>query len=312
MKKLIVSLLLACMLFAGCKPNPVPESPSSALSSAPPSSQPAPSSEPESLPESEPEPSSEPESEPEQPANAEPLVVEGVDLSDLDQYENEKKGWGQGYEVDELNRPTSCNLYQEKYGEYGALFIKEADEKKMYLTFDEGYENGYTEKILDTLKEKECPAVFFVTLSYVKANPGLIRRMIDEGHVVGNHSNHHKSMPTLSAEEAVTEITDLHNYMLEEYQYTMTLFRPPMGEWSTRTAVIAKRLGYQTVLWSFAYKDYDVDAQMGVEKAFPRVTGAAHPGAVYLLHAVSKDNTEMLGDVIDNLREQGYSLEKLA
>ena len=119
-------------------------------------------------------------------------------------------------------------------------------------------------------------------------------------------------MPTLSAEEAVTEITDLHNYMLEEYQYTMTLFRPPMGEWSTRTAVIAKRLGYQTVLWSFAYKDYDVDAQMGVEKAFPRVTGAAHPGAVYLLHAVSKDNTEMLGNVIDHLREQGYSLEKLA
>ena len=167
-------------------------------------------------------------------------------------------------------------------------------------------------EILDTLKEKQCSAVFFVTMPYVQQNPDLIRRMIDEGHVVGNHSVQHKSMPTLSMEEAAKEIIDLHNYVLETFGYEMTLFRPPMGEWSSRTMELANRLGYKTVLWSFAYLDYDTNNQMGVEKALPKVTGAAHNGAVYLLHAVSKDNAEMLGDVIESFRKSGYTLKKLA
>ena len=133
--------------------------------------------------------------------------------------------------------------------------------------------------------------------------------MIDEGHVVGNHSVKHLSMPTLSTEAAADEIIGLHNYMLEEFGYKMTLVRPPMGEWSTRTLELAKRLGYKTVFWSYAYKDYDTENQMGVDKAFPKVSAAAHPGALYLLHAVSKDNTEMLGDLINHFRAEGYSLK---
>lgn len=237
-----------------------------------------------------------------------PVDIPGADLSGLDALENTKKGWGQGVQVDDQNRPVSCDAYQKKYGKYGGVFILPSDQKSMVLTFDEGYENGYTAQILDTLKEKNCQAVFFVTMPYVKQNPGLIRRMIDEGHVVGNHTVHHKSMPTLSVEEAAKEIYDLHTYVKEQFGYEMTLFRPPMGEWSTRTLELAKRLHYKTVLWSFAYLDYDVNKQMGVEKAFPKVTGASHSGAVYLLHAVSKDNAQMLGDVIDTFRKDGYTL----
>ena len=237
------------------------------------------------------------------------LDISALDLSGLDALENEKKGWGQGVQVDELNRPIGSVVYQKDYGQYEAYYIVPTEEKVMYLTFDEGYENGYTAKILDTLKEKDCQAVFFVTLPYVKQNPELVQRMIDEGHVVGNHSVKHLSMPTLSTEAAADEIIGLHNYMLEEFGYKMTLFRPPMGEWSTRTLELAKRLGYKTVFWSYAYKDYDTENQMGVDKAFPKVSAAAHPGALYLLHAVSKDNTEMLGDLIDHFRAEGYSLE---
>ncbi|MFZ2540083.1 MAG: polysaccharide deacetylase family protein [Oscillospiraceae bacterium] len=244
-------------------------------------------------------------------AVATPIQIEDVTISDVSQLENVKKGWGQGRQLDKSKRPLTCNLYQPKYSEYDALFIMPADEKKMYMTFDEGYENGYTAKILDTLKEKNCPAVFFVTMDYAKKNPELIQRMIDEGHVVGNHSVKHKSMPTLTVEEQVKEIVGLHNYIVENFNYQMTLFRPPMGEWSTQSLSVAKQLGYKTVFWSYAYLDYDVKNQMGVEKAFPRVTGAAHNGAIYLLHAVSKDNTEMLPDVLDNFKAEGYSMEKL-
>ena len=195
---------------------------------------------------------------------------------------------------------------------YDAYYVGDTENKIIYLTFDEGYENGYTAKILDTLKEKKCSAVFFVTMPYVKQNSELVRRMIDEGHIVGNHSVNHKSMPTLSTEEAAQEIIGLHNYVKENFGYEMTLFRPPMGEWSTRTLEIANRLHYKTILWSYAYLDYDVNNQMGVDKAFPKVTGAAHNGAVYLLHAVSKDNAQMLGDVIDAFRADGYTLKGLS
>jgi len=243
------------------------------------------------------------------PTVATPIDTASINLQGLTQYENEKKGWGQGVRTDKNNRPVDCDTYQKKYGEYGGVFIMPADSKKMYLTFDEGYENGYTNKILDALKEKDCKAIFFITMPYAKAHPELVQRMIDEGHIVGNHTVKHKSMPLLTTEAAIDEIAELHNYMVENFNYTMTLFRPPMGEWSTRTLIIAKQLGYKTVLWSYAYVDYNTDNQMGVEKAFPKVTAAKHDGAIYLLHAVSKDNAEMMGDLIDNFRNDGYTLD---
>ena len=198
--------------------------------------------------------------------------------------------------------------------DYNLIYLGDPNSKSIYLTFDSGYENGYTEKILDVLKEKNAPAAFFVTGHYMKSNPEIIKRMKDEGHLVCNHTvNHADLSATTDIATYQKELDGLCELYQEITGEQMPRFmRPPEGKYSEAMLKIVQEMGYTPVFWSFAYKDYDVDAQMGVEKAFPRVTGAAHPGAVYLLHAVSKDNTEMLGDVIDHLREQGYSLEKLA
>ncbi|MGI5896706.1 MAG: delta-lactam-biosynthetic de-N-acetylase [Oscillospiraceae bacterium] len=243
-----------------------------------------------------------------QTANTKPADLDTAVLSSLD---NTKKGWGQGVNKDECNRPTGCLQYQDLYGKYDAYFI-EKQEKVIYLTFDEGYENGYTSQILDTLKEKECPAVFFVTYDYVNRNPDLVQRMIDEGHVVGNHSRSHPSMPTVSIDEAKDEIMKLHEFVKTSFDYEMTLFRPPMGEFSERTLALTQQLGYKSIFWSYAYADWDPDNQIGAEQAYEKVTSAEHEGAIYLLHAVSRDNAEILGRVIDDMRANGYTLKALA
>ena len=224
--------------------------------------------------------------------------------------ENQTKGWGQGKDVDDANRPTSCLTFQQKYEKYDAYFIGE-NQKNVYLTFDEGYENGYTEKILDVLKEKNCPAVFFVTMPYVKENPDLIRRMIDEGHVVGNHTVNHPSMPSVSVSEAKEEIAGLHDYVLQNFNYQMTLFRPPRGEWSERTLALTQQLWYSSVFWSFAYRDWLTDDQPAQSTALQKTVASAHNGAIYLLHAVSSTNTAILGDFIDGVRAQGYAFGRL-
>lgn len=231
--------------------------------------------------------------------------------ANLENLDNSKQGWGQGTQVDKDRRPISCTQFQNKYGKYNAIFIKD-NTKKIYLTFDEGYENGYTAKILDSLKEKKVPAVFFVTYDYAKRNHDLVQRMIDEGHVIGNHSYTHPSMPTLSLTKASGEITNLHNYIKENFNYTMTLFRPPMGEFSERTLALAQSLGYKSVFWSFAYVDWNTNKQMGSDKAYTKVVSGLHNGAIYLLHAVSKDNAEILGSFIDEAKKEGYEFSKLS
>ena len=232
-------------------------------------------------------------------------------LINLESLDNTKQGWGQGTQVDSDKRPVSCTQFQNKYGKYSAVFIKD-NTKKIYLTFDEGYENGYTSKILDSLKEKKVPAVFFVTYDYAKRNHNLVERMIQEGHVVGNHSYTHPSMPTLSLSKASDEITKMHSYVRENFNYTMTLFRPPMGEFSERTLALAQSLKYKSVFWSFAYVDWDPQKQMGADKAYKKVVGGLHNGAVYLLHAVSKDNAEILGPFIDKAKNEGYEFARLS
>jgi peptidoglycan-N-acetylmuramic acid deacetylase len=228
-------------------------------------------------------------------------------LDELKGMSTTKTGYGPGVQVDEKNRPVGATSLQKKHGKYEAYFIA-PDDGNLYLTFDEGYENGYTPKILDTLKEKNVKAVFFVTMAYCKSHPELVQRMIDEGHAVGNHSVSHLSMPTLSITKMVEEVMGLHEYVKEHFGYEMHLFRPPMGEYSVQSLAVLHNLGYKTVEWSFAYYDYDTKNQMEPSKAFDKVMGAAHSGGIFLLHAVSKTNTEILGDVIDACRNQGLNL----
>lgn len=220
-----------------------------------------------------------------------------------------KSGYGPGVNVDADNRPSGATVMQDRYGKYGAVFIAPKSDN-IYLTFDLGYENGYTGKIIDTLNSKGVKGLFFVTMDYCKASPDIVKRIVDEGHVLGNHSIHHKSMPTLTLDEMQSEIMDLHNYIKENYGYEMNLFRPPMGEFSERSLALTQSLGYQSVLWSFAYLDYDVDNQPEPSAALERVTGAAHGGGVFLLHAVSKTNTEILGSVIDSFKAKGFTVAK--
>ena len=199
---------------------------------------------------------------------------------------------------------------------YNAIYNGPINEstKTLYLTFDEGYENGYTSKILDVLKEKNVKAVFFVTSYYLEKNPDLVKRMVDEGHIVGNHSKTHSSMPTLTSDmtKFKEEFSDVESKYKEITGLDMKkFFRPPMGYYSEKSLAITNDLGYKTIFWSFAYDDWDPEKQPEVNYAKNKILDNLHNGSILLLHAVSKTNTEILGDVIDSARNAGYEFKLL-
>ena len=241
-------------------------------------------------------------------AAAAPSISEYSRFENLD---NTKVAYGMGVETDSQNRPLGAIQAQKQYGELGGLFIGESDRQRIWLTFDEGYENGKTADILDTLKEKNVRAVFFVTYDYCKRNPELVKRMIAEGHTVGNHTWSHPSLPECSPDELYSELSLLHEYVRDNFGYEMYVMRPHKGEFSERVLACAKELGYTTVLWSFAYPDWDVNNQPDPEQAFEKITGKSHNGAVYLLHAVSVTNASILGRVIDYWRANGYVISPM-
>ena len=223
---------------------------------------------------------------------------------------HEKNGYGQGTIVDEQNRPTGALDFNKKYSQYGAKAINEDDEK-IILTFDQGYENGFTEKILDTLKEKGVRAIFFLTGDYAEKNPDLIKRMIEDGHILGSHTQSHYSMPELSADEIKDELDTIYDYVKKHYGYEMTLLRPPMGEFSEFSLDQTNKAGYTTIMWSYAYRDWVTDDQPDKKEAANKLINAAHKGAIYLLHSVSETNAAVLGEVIDGIREKGFEFDKL-
>lgn len=227
--------------------------------------------------------------------------------SDFDSYSSEYVPFGFGSEVDENNRPTGLQWYINRFGKYTTDFIQ-PESNYVYLTMDEGYEYGLTEGILDTLKEKNVKAVFFITLPYAKDNPELVQRMIDEGHVVGNHSVTHPAagLSTLSVEQQINEVKEVNDYVLEHFGYQMYLFRFPTGAFSEQSLAIVQSQGYRSVFWSFAYKDWVVDEQPDVATSLQNALNKVHGGAIYLLHAESTTNATMLADFIDGVRAKGY------
>lgn len=226
-------------------------------------------------------------------------------VAGLDSLSTEKVVWGPGNIVDH-KQPNDPLLLQKQYASMNAKWLL-GDDKKICLTFDEGYENGYTPQILDTLKEKKVKAIFFVTYDFASQNPDLVKRMIAEGHIVGNHSYRHYSMDEVSDDVAKEEVTYLHKYIKDKFNYTMSYFRFPKGEFSERSLQIVKDLGYKSVFWSFAYADWDPDNQTEENQAFTHICESTHPGAILLLHAVSKTNADILGKVIDDITKQGYT-----
>lgn len=225
----------------------------------------------------------------------------------------EKHGYSYGVSKD--GQPHATSVANQKYFEedgYKAFCLDtKSTEKVLYLTFDCGYENGYTSKILDTLKEKDVPAAFFCTLPQVKDYPDLIARMITEGHIVGNHSVKHPSFPTLTRIRMAEELQGMDNYLRTNFGYSEPFFRFPMGEYSDCALDLIGSLGYRSVFWSVAYADWDLDKQKGADYAFTTVTARLHPGAVILLHSVSPDNAEALGRIIDWARGEGYTFKSL-
>ncbi len=240
-----------------------------------------------------------------------------AELEAMDTTYNEG-GFGAGIAQNHA-RPSTPIKEQKKYAQYDAHFIGE-DTNTVYLTFDCGYEHYATDangqkypvtgKILDVLKEKNVKAVFFVTMGYVKTEPALVQRMIDEGHIVGNHSTNHPVMPSLTIDKMEEEVMTLHNYVLDNFGYKMHLFRPPTGAYSVQSLAVLQNLGYKTVLWSFQYRDFETENQPSDQIALDTISTYAHNGAIYLLHAVSQANANVLGDAIDFLRnDMNYTIE---
>lgn len=238
-----------------------------------------------------------------------------VDAENARGIDNTKNGFGFG--VAKNGEPHEISVNNQKrfdgYSNVEALALDTVSvDKRMYLTFDCGYEYmNLTDDILDTLKEKNVKAAFFVTLSYIKSNPDKIDRMIKEGHIVGNHSANHPVFPDISRTKMADELYKVDEYLQKHFNYKNVYFRFPTGAYSENALELVTSVGYKSVFWSVAHGDYDVDAQPTVQATFDTVTGRFHPGAVILLHAISTSNTKALGDIIDEAHAQGYTFKTL-
>ncbi len=211
---------------------------------------------------------------------------------------------------DENNVPNGYKYYMSKYGtNYNAVWLADTSEKTIYVTFDCGYDIGNAEKILDTLDARGIRGTFFVTQAFFDSKPDILQRMITEGHTVGNHTISHPSAgePSYSLEEQVEDVMPLEEEVYDTYGYEMRYFRYPEGQFSEQSLALMNAMGFECVFWSFAYHDWDTAAQPDKAEALQEMENQLHPGAIYLLHAVSDTNTAVLGDFLDYARSQGYS-----
>ena len=220
---------------------------------------------------------------------------------------NKLHGWGLHRRE---GRPEFTSEQEEEMKKYKCIYMDNEKTKNIYLTFDEGYENGYTSVILDVLREKKVPAAFFVTAPYVKTEPALIRRMAREGHIIGNHTVNHPSMPSIESTEQIRkELSELDRLVYGISKKHCKYFRPPKGEYSSRTLAVTSEMGYTNTFWSLAYVDWnnDITPQMAKKSVLDNL----HNGCVILMHAVSGGNAAALGDIIDEARKKGYKFKSL-
>lgn len=224
---------------------------------------------------------------------------------------NQAENWGLGFGA-EGEQPTG-NATQEELKEYDAYFVGDKNKKVIYLTFDCGYENGNTEAILDALKKHNVDATFFVVGNFLETSPDIVKRMVKEGHTVGNHTYHHPDMSSISDMKSFKEemegVSDLYKKITGKEM--VKYYRPPQGKYSVENLKMAKELGYKTFFWSLAYVDWNVDAQPTKEEAFEKLTGRIHPGAIVLLHNTSNTNGEILDELLTKWEEMGYTFETL-
>ena len=219
--------------------------------------------------------------------------------------------WGLSFQT-EGEAPVG-NASVADLAQYDAYYLGDTSKKVIYLTFDCGYENGYTEKILDALKKHQAPAAFFVVGHMIESAPELICRMAAEGHVVGNHTYHHPDMSAISEQAAFQkELDDLAALFQETTgQELPKFYRPPQGKYSEENLKQAQALGYKTILWSLAYVDWYVDDQPTAEQAYAKLLPRIHDGAIVLLHSTSKTNADILDDLLTKWEDMGYTFASL-
>ncbi|MED9902955.1 MAG: polysaccharide deacetylase family protein [Lachnospiraceae bacterium] len=222
------------------------------------------------------------------------------------------ENWGLGFGK-EGTTPTG-NASAEELKKYDAYYAGNGDSKVIYLTFDCGYENGNTAPILDALKKHNASASFFVVGHFLESAPEMVKRMVEEGHTVGNHTYHHPDMSKISDKSSFQKEMDDVATLFEEItgQKISMYYRPPQGKYSTDNLQMAKDLGYQTFFWSLAYVDWYQDKQPTKEEAFKKLLGRIHPGAIVLLHSTSKTNGEILDELLTKWEEMGYEFRPLS
>jgi peptidoglycan-N-acetylmuramic acid deacetylase len=232
------------------------------------------------------------------------FAVDSVSSSHI---QNQADNWGLGGYGENGEKPTG-NVSAEELKKYDTYYISEGEDKVIYLTFDAGYENGNTEPILDALKKHNVSATFFVVGHYLESSPDLIKRMVEEGHTVGNHTYTHPDMSAISSMDAFRkEMEDVENKYKEITGQDMVKFyRPPQGKYSMENLKMAQELGYHTFFWSLAYVDWYQDDQPSKEEAFEKLIGRIHPGSIVLLHSTSTTNGEILDELLGKWEDMGY------
>ena len=235
---------------------------------------------------------------------------ENLTLVNSNSISNKKIEWGIKRN-DNHEQPDVGSNNKKILEQNNGICLGNKEKKYIYLTFDEGYEAGYTSQILKTLNENQVKATFFITAHYVNTQPDLVNQMIQEGHIIGNHTVNHKSMPELTEEKIRTEVMDLHQVIQEKFNYDMKYIRPPKGEFSEKTIQETNLLGYKTVMWSFAYEDWNENKQPEEESAKKKILNNVHNGEIMLLHGNSKTNTDILDTIIKEIKNMGYEFKSL-
>lgn len=223
----------------------------------------------------------------------------------------ESQNWGLGFSAE--GQPPTAIATADELLRYDAYYIGDTKKKVIYLTFDAGYENGYTESILDALKKHKVPATFFLVGNYINTSPELVKRMVEEGHIVANHTYNHPDMSNITSMESFQKELNLLESAYEEVtgQAMKKYYRPPRGKYSKDNLLRAQELGYKTFFWSLAYVDWYNDKQPSKEQAFKKLLGRIHPGAIVLLHSTSKTNAAILDEILTKWEEMGYSFGSL-
>lgn len=222
--------------------------------------------------------------------------------------------WGLGFQENGSEKQPTGNASPEELKQYDTYFLGGSQTKDIYLTFDCGYENGNTQNILKALKKHNAKATFFVVGHFLETSADLVKKMLAQGHAVGNHTYHHPDMSSISTMESFKKEIDDNAALFQQItgQEMSKYYRPPQGKYSTVNLKMAKELGYHTFFWSLAYVDWYEDKQPSHEEAFEKLTGRIHPGAIVLLHNTSKTNGEILDELLTKWEQMGYTFQPLS